>query len=254
MADALEHCVGTPVLVVPGHLLQQLVVEALDADTEPLDTVLERIDRFVGDVVGARLGRDLADARIERPGQVDRLAELIDQDGRRAAADVQCTEFIAVLRRALEFGTQRAEVVTRSILTVQESVEAAVRTQPLAERDVDVQGVCSPWFGVGQTCNVHGMLRHVATVEHTERPGQHAFGKHGMHVLILPTTTMRRAVSIVLVYDANQSIPANEASGRDRRTHSGRCQWCARRQPALTGPAGVLMKRPRCGYRGRSSS
>ncbi len=147
--EPLEDLLAGAVLAVAVHLAQQAVVEALNAAREPLDAAVQDVDELVGEVVGAGLGGDFADAGEEPLGEVDRLGELVEDDGRGAAADVERREVVAEIGDEAHLVAKVAEVLASPLLLVEESVERAVRAEPLTERDVRVEhiAVAGLWTG-----------------------------------------------------------------------------------------------------------
>ena len=73
--------------------------------------------------------------------QVDGLAQLVEQDGGRAAAEVQRLEAPAALSKHEHLGAQVLEVAPREILAVDVAVEAAVGAEHLAEGNMQVEHV-----------------------------------------------------------------------------------------------------------------
>ena len=166
--ESLEDLLAGAVLAVAVHLAQQAVVEALHAAREPLHASVEDVDEFVGEVVGAGLGRDLSDSREEPLGQVDRLGELVEDDGGRAAADVERGEVVTEVGDEAHLVAKVAEVLAGSVLLVEEPVERAVRAEPLAERHVRIEHVAVTGLGAGERVQVARRRRQIALVQHAE--------------------------------------------------------------------------------------
>ena len=72
---------------------------------------------------------------------LNRFDELVFQNGRGAAADVQRGEFITKILGHLHFLTQIDEVFASFVFFEQEAVESAIRAQCMTERDMSVHHV-----------------------------------------------------------------------------------------------------------------
>ena len=98
----------------------------------------ERRDIFPGQVVRVGFNGCLTD--IKRiPGQCEGFLQFVDQDGRRAAADINPPEIISAFLIDPDFPSKRTEVIPAERLVKNDPVEGAVGAQLFAERDVKVK-------------------------------------------------------------------------------------------------------------------
>ena len=89
--------------------------------------------------------------------KVDGLAQLVEQDGGGAAAEVQRLEIPAALLEHHHLAAQVLEVRARDVLMEHVAVEAAIRAQDLAKRHMQVQHVPGAGLGVGKEVLVGGL-------------------------------------------------------------------------------------------------
>ena len=172
--DALHDLLAAAVLVVAVHLLEQAVVEALHAYAQTLHATLQLVEITRDEVVRVRLARHFLDReRLAR--EIDGVAQLVKQDRRGAAADVEAVEIVAEVFQHEHFLAHVGEVRTRAILRIREAVERAIRAQPLTERHVRVQHVALARLGRGNMQLVSRLQFEVLLGALTHRHGQQSF-------------------------------------------------------------------------------
>ena len=92
--DTLHNLLAAAVFLVAVHLLEQFVIEALHAHGQALDAALHLIQIRLDKMVGIGLRRHFLD--VERIScKVERLAQLVDFHGRRAAAHINALDVVA---------------------------------------------------------------------------------------------------------------------------------------------------------------
>ena len=128
----------------------------------------------MGEMVRVRLAGDLFD-REQIAGHIDSLAQLVDHDGGRAAADVHGIEVVAEILQHAHLATHVLEVGLRAIFAEGEAIEGAVGAQTLAERHVHVQHVRLTRVGRGHKCLVAGLKLQVVGRARLHYLGKHSF-------------------------------------------------------------------------------
>ena len=149
LPDAFEDLLAAAVLLVAVHLLEQVVVEALHAHGQALHAALHLGKPRLGKVVRVRFHAHFLDVEVVA-GKVDGLAQLVEQDGGGAAAEVQRLKIPAALLEHRHLAAQVLEVRACDVLMEHVAVEAAIRAQDLAKRHVQVQHVLGVGLWVGK--------------------------------------------------------------------------------------------------------
>ena len=126
LPDALEDLLAAAVLLVAVHLLEQVVVEALHTYGQALHAALHLGEPRLGKVVRVRFHAHFLDVEVVA-GKVDGLAQLVEQDGGGAAAEVQRLEVPAALLEHHHLAAQVLEVRAGDVLVEHVAVEAAIR-------------------------------------------------------------------------------------------------------------------------------
>ena len=118
-------------------------------------------------------------------------AQLVDHDGRRAAADVDAVEVVAEILQHEHFLAHVGEVRSRAIFREGEAVERAVRAKPLAKRHVHVEHVALPGVGGGMRSSGGRLEFQVVlrALAHDRR--EHTFRQHGYLNMITPRENAR---------------------------------------------------------------
>ena len=174
LLDALHDFLTAAVLFVAIHLLEQPVVEALHAHAQALHAALQLVQVRRYQVVRVRLAGNLLDReRLLR--QIDGVAQLVDHDGGRAAADVDGIEVVAEILQHAHLATHVLEVGLRAILAEGEAIEGAVGAQTLAERHMHVQHVRLTRVGRGHERLVAGLKLQVVGRARLHYLGKHSF-------------------------------------------------------------------------------
>ena len=173
--DALEDLLAAAVLVVAVHLLEQVVVEALHADGQTLDTSLQLVEPRLHEVVGVGLRRHFLDAEVVAR-KVDRLAQLVEHDGRRAAADVEAFKGVSQILEHHHFLAHVLEIRTCDGLAERIAIEAAVWAKHLAKRHVHVEHVLLAGLRAGEELLVGRMQVKVLLGDAFDQVGEHSFG------------------------------------------------------------------------------
>ena len=127
------------VFLVAGHVLEQAVVEALNADGQPGDTRgAERLEDLGAQVLGVGLDGDVLHAE-QLADEVERGDELAGFGRGRTAADVDPGEAETGGVVAADFLAERRKVALGLAVVVLDAVERAERAEHLTERHVDVE-------------------------------------------------------------------------------------------------------------------
>ena len=172
--NALEDLLAAAVLLVAIHLAQQVVVEGLHANGKALHASFQLLQILVGKVIRIRLARNFFD-REQVASHVDGLAQLVDHDGGRAAADVDRIEIVAEILQHAHLASHVLEVGLRAILAEGEAIEGAVGAQTLAERHMHVQHVRLTRVGRGHERLVAGLKLQVVGRASLHHLGKHSF-------------------------------------------------------------------------------
>ena len=175
LADALEDFLARAVLVIAVHLLEQVVVEALHADGQTLDAALQFVEPRLHEVVGVGLRRHFLDVEVVAR-KVDCLAQLVEHDGRRAAADVEALEVVAQILEHHHFLAHVLEIRARNGLAERIAIEAAVRAKHLTKRHVHVEHVLLARLRAGEELLVGRMQVKVLLGDALDQVGEHSFG------------------------------------------------------------------------------
>ena len=175
LADALEDFLARAVLVVAIHLLEQVVVEALHTDGQTLDASLQLVEPRLHEVVGVGLRRHFLNAEVVAR-KVDRLAQLVEHDGRRAAADIEALEIVAQILEHHHFLAHVLEIRTCDGLAERIAIEAAVGAKYLAKRHVHVQHVLLAGLRAGEELLVGRMQVKVLLGNAFDQVSEHSFG------------------------------------------------------------------------------
>ena len=175
LADALEDFLARAVLVVAVHLLKQVVVEALHADGQTLDASLQLVEPRLHEVVGVGLRRHFLDVEVIAR-KVDRLAQLVEHDGRRAAADVEAFKVVSQILEHHHFLAHVLEIRTRNGLAERIAIEAAVWAKHLAKRHVHVEHVLLAGLRAGEELLVGRMQIKVLLGNAFDQVSEHSFG------------------------------------------------------------------------------
>ena len=175
LADALEDFLARTVLVVAVHLLEQVVVETLHADGQTLDATLQLVEPRLHEMVGVGLRRHFLDAEVVAR-KVNRLAQLVEHDGRRTAADVEALEVVAQILEHHHFLAHVLEIRTRNGLAERIAIEAAIRTKHLTKRHVHVEHVLLAGLRAGEELLVGRMQVKVLLGDAFDQVGEHSFG------------------------------------------------------------------------------
>ena len=177
IADTFENLFARTIFLAAVHLREQLIVEALHAYRKAIHAPAQRRKPGVHEVVRVGFAGNFFDIEIFA-GHIDSVAELVEQNGRRTAAEVQAFEVVAHIFEHHHFATKVLEVRSRGCLAEGVAVEAAIGAQHLAERHVQVQHVFVSRFGAGQEFLGCGVDNEMALRDVFDNPREHAFAQH----------------------------------------------------------------------------
>ena len=91
--------------------------------------------------------------------EVDGAAQLVDEDGRRSAAEVHRREVVAHVGDHAHLVAERGVVARRALVVVEEAVESAVCAEPLAEGHVAVEDVLLAGLRSGECLSLDARAR-----------------------------------------------------------------------------------------------
>ena len=124
-------------------------------------------------------------------GEIDGLAQLVEQDGRGAAAEVQRLEIPAALFEHHHLAAQVLEVRARDVLAEHVAVEAAVGAEYLAERHMQVEHVLHAGFWRREEFLIRRLQIKVLLGHPLDQVRQKSFGKQ----VVLHTSKRRKSVN-----------------------------------------------------------
>ena len=188
--NALENLFAAAVLLVAIHLLEQVVVEALHAHAQALHATLQLGKIRLDQVVRVGLDAHFLDMEVVA-GKVDGLAQLVKQDGRGAAAEVQRLEIPAAFFKHHHLAAQVLEVRARDVLAEHVAVEAAVGAEYLAERHMQVEHVLHAGFWRREEFLIRRLQIKVLLGHPLDQVRQKSFGKQ----VVLHTSKRRKSVN-----------------------------------------------------------
>jgi len=125
-------------------------------------------------VVRVRLDRQFPDGKGPARDR-DRLFQLVDQDRRRPASHVDPSEIIPEIPVEEQLLAKRPEVVAAEIFLKDKAVEGTVGTEPLAERDMEIEEAGSRIAGGRYVGDAPALETHCPG-KFAPRPG----GNHGI--------------------------------------------------------------------------
>ena len=176
--DAFEDLLARAVLLVAVHLLEQAVVEALHAHGEALHAALHLRKPRVHQVVGVGLHGHLGDGEV-LARLVDGGAQLVKQDGGRAAAEVETLKVVAKVLEHHHLFAHVGKVGPGHLLAEVVAVEAAVGAQHLTERNMQVEHVFTAGFG-GREMRLGRRLENKLRLGHGAHDGgEESFSEQG---------------------------------------------------------------------------
>ena len=126
-------------------------------------------------MVGVGLRRHFLDAEVVAR-KVDRLAQLVEHDGRRAAADVEALEVVAQVLEHHHFLAHVLKIRTRNGLAERIAIEAAIWAKHLAKRHVHVEHVLLAGLRAGEELLVGRMQVKVLLGDAFDQVSEHSFG------------------------------------------------------------------------------
>ena len=196
--NGLKDAFPGTVLVVTVHLLQQTIVKTLHANAQAIDSALQLIEVFRNEVVRIGLARDFLNGKLAL-GHIDEIAQLVNHDGRRAAANIKRIEIVPELLDHHEFGAQVLEIRNRPLFRKRKAIEAAIRAQTLAKRNMGIEHIAlagirarnarlGTWFDVHES---RGACSHGGS--------EQAFAQHALR----PQRAKRDIATILLAFEVD---------------------------------------------------